>query len=150
MRKAERGKIGIGAIVVCAAVGYVAWQWGVPWVDQKFVNKPQVPAASSNPDGVPQAPVVPPPAPAPAPLPDPTPAATEPETTTPGETTPSNPAPVDPREAEALKLFNKARNFEANRRWETATAMYEELIEVYKGTQAAEEAKPRLKALQNR
>ena len=150
MRGAERGKIGIGTIVVCAAVGYAAWQWGVPWVDQKFPNKPQAPASGESDQVVPTAPVAPTPAPAPAPSPAPAPDATDPATPPPTEASQSNTAPVDPREAEALKMFNMARNFEANRRWETAMAKYEELIEVYKGTQAAEEAKPRLKALQNK
>lgn len=150
MRGAERGKIGIGAIVVCAAVGYAAWTWGVPWVDQRFPNKPQGPAASENDHVVPTAPVAPTPAPTPSPSPAPAPDQADPAATAPTDTSAPSPAPVDPREAEALKLFNMARNYEANRRWETAIAKYEELIEVYKGTQAAEEAKPRLKALQSK
>ncbi|GEM_PF-4286680 len=146
MRGAERGKIGIGAILVCAAVGYVAWTWGVPWVDQHFAKPPETPTPSAGADAVPLAPV----APSPTPAPPPSPAATDPTTPTGPETPSAGPAPADPREADALKMLNMARNFEANRRWETAMAKYEELIEVYKGTRAAEEAKPRLKALQSR
>lgn len=151
MRRGSEGKIGLGAILVCAAAGYGAWQWGVPWVE-RMARKPEAPPPSADADGVPDAP--PPPKPTPAPTttkaPEPDPPAPDPAANPAPTTSPSNPTPVDPREAAALKLFNEARNWEANQRWETAMAKYEELIEVYKGTQAAEEAVPRLKALQSK
>lgn len=141
MRAAERGKIGLGALVVCAAVGYVAWKWGVPWVERTTWTREEPPKA---------APPAPAAALAPAPTPASEPAPPDPGTAPTPSATPSEPSPVDPREAAARKLLNEAKNWEANERWETAVAKYEELIEVYQGTQVAEEAKLRLKALQSK
>ena len=56
----------------------------------------------------------------------------------------------DVREAAALKLLNEAKSWASNGRTETAIAKYEQLIEVYKGTKAAEEAKPLLDALKRK
>jgi len=51
------------------------------------------------------------------------------------------------REAEALRLLNEARSWQANGRIDTARTKYEELIERYEGTKAATEAKPLLDAM---
>lgn len=153
MRRGERGKVGLGALVVCAAVGYVAWQWGVPWVDAKW-GTPEVPPRNADANGVPETPKapasMPTPGPTPSATPDPTPATSVPAAPTPPAAPSSTRVTDDPREAAARKLFHEAQNWELNQRYETAMAKYEELIEVYKGTQAAEEARPRLHALRSK
>lgn len=155
MRRANEGKVGIVAIVVVAATVYACWKWGVPWAEANFFQKPPAPAQNHDAGGVQDATP-------PALVPKKTDAATQPATsggTTEGGGTsatgtqppPTQPATsADPREAAARKLLGDAKNWEINHRPDTAKAKYEELIEVYKGTQAAEEGKACLKALQSK
>ncbi len=153
MRRANEGKIGIVTIVVFAAVVYACWQWGVPWADANFFKKPP-PTQNHDADGIPDAtPTAPAPKKTAAPT---THTPSEPTATTGTQTPPAQPAgpqagiPADPREVAAKRLLDEARNYALNGMRETAEAKYAELIEVYKGTQAAEEGKACLKTLQSK
>ena len=154
----------LGLVVICLALWFV-----YSFKDQSPVRAPS-PGASTASDPLVQAqqavaPAQPPPAPgepapkppdpsadppSPPPQPSPEEIAREEQGRSEREEENKKRAEIDARETAGLRLLNEAKSWEANGRTETAKAKYEELIEVYKGTKAAEEGKQRLDALKRK
>jgi hypothetical protein len=149
-------------LVLVAVVGAGVW-FGMDTIIE-FIDKIDI----SQPDTkAPKAPKPPPPKPEP-PKPEKPPASAEaPAEKPPAAEAPKPEAPPEPddaaakaaekakeeaaaREKAAERLANLAKNYEINNLRDQAIAKYKEVVEQYPGTAAAEQAKAKLEALQER